>query len=53
MSQMIIISSIYIANITPSILKHALGSLVSFANFHGPEDNPFGSTTNFKKFFPA
>ena len=50
---MIIISSIYIANITPSILKHALGSLVSFANFHGPEDNPFGSTTNFKKFFPA
>ena len=50
---MAIISSIYIATITPSILKHAMGSLVSFENFRGSEDNPFGSTTNLKKFFRA
>ena len=52
-SPITIISSIYIATITPSILKHAMGGLVSFVNFHGPEDNPFGSTTNFKRFLPT
>ena len=41
-----IILSVYIATITPSILKHAMGGLVSFANFHRPGDNPFGSTSN-------
>ena len=40
------ISSIHIAIITPSILKHAVGGLVHFVNFHGPEGNPFGSTRN-------
>ena len=50
---MTIISSIYIATKTPSILKHVKGGLVSFVNFGGPEDNPFGSTKNFKKVFPA
>ena len=30
-----------------------MGGLVSFANVHGPEDNPFGSPINFKKNFPA
>ena len=47
------IISIYVATITPPVLKHAVGDLVSFVSFHGPEDNPFGSTTNFKKKFPA
>ena len=46
---MTIISSIYIATITPSILKHAMSGLVSSVNFHGPEDNPFGSTSNLLK----
>ena len=43
---------IYIATITP-VLKHAMGGLVSFVNFRGPEDNLFDiwSTTNFKKTF--
>ena len=49
---MTIISSIYISTITPSILKHAMGGIVSFVNFHGPEDDPFGSTTNLKKKIP-
>ena len=43
------ISSIYIATITASNLKVALGGLVSFVNFREPENNPFGSTINFKK----
>ena len=53
MSPITIISPVYIPTITPSILKHAMGGLVSFVNFHGPEDNPFGSTTNFKRFLPT
>ena len=53
MSPITIISSIFIATKTPSILKHEMGGLVSFVNFYGPEDNPFGSTTNFKRFFPT
>ena len=28
-----------------------MGGLVSFMNFRGPAENPFGSTTNFKKSF--
>ena len=45
----------YIATITPSILKHGLewGSLMNFVNFRGPDDNPFDSTRNFKKKFCA
>ena len=35
----------------PSILRHSMGGLVSFLNFHGPEENPFSRTTNFKKNF--
>ena len=46
---MTIISSIHIATITPSIFKHGMGGLVSFVNFRRPEDNQFGSTSNFKK----
>ena len=42
-----IISSIYIATITPSILKHEMGGLVSSVNFCGPEDNLSGSVANF------
>ena len=42
-SLMAIISSIYIGTITPSLLKHAMGGLVNFVIFRGPEDNPFGS----------
>ena len=45
---MAMISSIYIATITPSILKHTMGGLVNFVNFRGPEDYPFGTTTNLK-----
>ena len=43
----------YIATITPSILKHGLewGGLMNFVNFRGPDDNPFDSTRNFKKNF--
>ena len=50
---MAIISSVYTATITPYICKHAMGGLVNFVNFLGTEDNPFGSTTNFKKNFLA
>ena len=50
---MTVISSIYIATITPSILKHEMGRSVSFVDFCRPENNPFVSTTNFKKVFPA
>ena len=50
---MTIIPVVCIITITPSILKHTMGGLVSFVNFRGPEDNPFGSTTNSKKKFPA
>ena len=48
---MAIISSVYTATTTPYIFKHAMGGLVNFVNFLGTEDNPSGSTTNFKKFF--
>ena len=50
---MAIISSVYTATITPYIFKHAMGGLVNFVNFLGTEDNPSGSTTNFKKIFLA
>ena len=43
----IIKSSIYIALMIPYDLKAAIGGCVSFVNFLGLEDNPFGSTTNF------
>ena len=46
-----IISPIYIATITPSNIKHAMGGLVSFVNFRGPHDNSFGNTKKIKKFF--
>ena len=45
---MTIISSIYIASITPSILKHAMDGLVRFVNFRGLEDNISGSTKQLK-----
>ena len=45
---MTIISSIYIASITPSILKHAMDGLVRFVNFRGLEDNISGSTKKLK-----
>ena len=35
------ISSIYIAGITPSVIKHAMGDLVTFVNFRVLEGNPF------------
>ena len=45
--------SISIAITIPSYLKTAIGGFVSVTNFLGPEDNPFGSTTNFKSLDPA
>ena len=46
------ISPIYIITITPSILKHLMGGLISFFNFLGPKKNQFGSTTSFKNILP-
>ena len=45
-SPMKIISSIFITAIIPSILKHAIVDLMSFVNFHKPENIPCGSTAN-------
>ena len=45
---MTIISSIYIASITTSILKHAMDGLVRFVNFRGLEGNISGSTKKLK-----
>ena len=51
-SPVTIMSSIYTSIMIPSNLKKAIGNFMSFVNFLGPEDNPFGSTTNFKSLDP-
>ena len=43
----------YIAITISSDLKEAIGGFVSFVNILGPEDNPLGSTKNFKSLDPA
>ena len=49
----IIISSMHIAIMIPYKPNTAKGGVLSLVNFIDHEDNPFGSTTNFKSFDPA
>ena len=46
-------ASMKIAVMIPSNLKACIGGFLSLVNFLGPEENPFGNTTNFKSLDPA